>query len=349
MKDEIVVRKYTDLKPFFEKKALQNQVILNKNFLVLYDSINNQIDLSANIMDSASKIANAVNYINQATSGKSKLGAIITPKMREALANGTAKLCNSHKDGEIFSKIQYSDGSSEFISLKEVKGLPNSSNMAMLANQMQMQQTLKSIQDILTDFAEETDRQLMCLQRDNHDNRMIKAETAKLDFEEFLKENSSDYKYLMHSINEAYPSIRKEIKNNLGDLKDICEQIDKKRTSFGMKRMIEKEQVYINYILEGLTHLQVICNIEMYIDYMRSEHKSTNEKENSMIEVQKKYADVLLDCLTQENLELLSGLNIFPEDIWRNNFMPGIKQLSTNIKEALICQNSVQGNTMAVV
>jgi hypothetical protein len=87
----------------------------------------------------------------------------------------------------------------------------------------------------------------------------------------------------------------------------------------------------------------------MYIDYMRNEHKSTNEKENSMIEVQKKYADVLLDCLTQENLELLSGLNIFPEDIWRNNFMPGIKQLSTNIKEALICQNSVQGNTMAVV
>ena len=99
MKDEIVVRKYTDLKPFFEKKALQNQVILNKNFLVLYDSINNQTDLSANIMDSASKIANAVNYINQATSGKSKLEAIITPKMREALANGTAKLCNSHKDG----------------------------------------------------------------------------------------------------------------------------------------------------------------------------------------------------------------------------------------------------------
>ena len=99
MKDEIVVRKYTDLKPFFEKKALQNQVILNKNFLVLYDSINNQADLSANIMDSASKIANAVNYINQATSGKSKLEAIITPKMREALANGTAKLCNSHKDG----------------------------------------------------------------------------------------------------------------------------------------------------------------------------------------------------------------------------------------------------------
>ena len=70
MKNEIIVRKYTDLKLFFENKALQNQVILNKNFLALYDSVNNQTDLSADIMDSASKISNTVNYINQATSGK---------------------------------------------------------------------------------------------------------------------------------------------------------------------------------------------------------------------------------------------------------------------------------------
>lgn len=299
--------------------------------------------------DTASKISNAANYINQATPAKSKLEAILTPEMREALKNGTAKLCNSHKDGEIFSKIQYSDGHSEFISLKEVKGAANYGNMAMLANQMQMQQTLKNIQDILTDFAEETDRQLMCLQRDNHDNRMIKAETAKLDFEDFLKGNSSDYKYLMHSINEAYPSIRKELKNNLGDLKEICDQIEKKRTSFGMKKMIDKEQVFINFILESLTHLQVLCNIEMYVDYVRNEHTSIIEKENSMIDVQKKYADVLLDCFTQEKLELLSGLSIFPEDIWRNNFMPGIEKLNTNMKEALICQNNVQGNTMVKV
>ncbi len=349
MDNEIVVRKYTDLKPFFETKALQNQIILNNNFLEIYDSCNNQIDLSNKVLDTASKISNAANYINQARSEKSKLEAILTPKMREALKNGTAKLCNSHKDGEIFSKIQYSDGSSEFISLKEVKGVGNYGNMAMLANQMQMQQTLKNIQDILTDFAEETDRQLMCLQRDSHDNRMIKAETAKLDFEDFLKENSSDYKYLMHSINEAYPSIRKELKNNLADLKEISDQIEKKRTSFGMKKMMDKEQIYINFILEGLTHLQVLCNIEMYVDYVRNENTSIIEKENSMIDVQKKYADVLLDCFTQEKLELLSGLSIFPEDIWRNNFMPGIKKLDTNMKEALLCQNNVQENIMVVV
>lgn len=349
MDKEIVVKKYTDLKPFFETKALQNQIILNNNFLEIYDSCKNQIDLSNKVLDTASEVATVTNYINQATSGKSKLEAILTPKMREALENGTAKLCSSHKDREIFSKIQYSDGSSEFISLKEVKGATNYGNMAMLANQMQIQQTLKTIQDILTDFAEETDRQLMCLQRDNHDNRMIKAETAKLDFEDFLKENSSDYKYLMHSINEAYPSIRKELKNNLCDLKEICDQIDKKRTSFGMKKMIEKEQTYINFIMEGLTHLQVLCNIEMYIDYMRNECKSIIKKENSMIDVQKKYADVLLECFTQEKLELLSGLSIFPEDIWRNNFMPGIQLLNKNMKEALICQSNVQESTMEMV
>ena len=346
MNNEIVVRKYTDLKTFFENKALQNQITLNKNFLEIYDSCKNQIDLSDKVLDTAFKISNVTNYINQATSGQSKLEAILTPEMRAALKNGTAKLCSSHKDGEIFSKIQYNDGRSEFVSLKEINGAANYGNMALIANQIQMQQTLKRIQDILTDFAEETDRQLMCLQRDSHDNRMIKAETAKLDFEDFLKEGSSDYKYLMHSINEAFPSIRKEIKNNLCDLKEISDQIDKKRTSLGMKKMIDKEQVYINFILEGLTHLQVLCNIEIYVDYMRNEHKSINEKENSMIDVQKKYADVLIDCFTQEKLELLSGLSIFPEDIWRNSFMPGIEKLNGNIKEALICQNNVQENTM---
>ena len=329
MGKEIVVRKYSDLKPFFENMALQNQIILNNEFLKSYD-------LSNNVFDAVSTISNFANYINQGISGESKLEAIITPKMREALKNGTAKLCNSRKDGEIFSKIQYNDGNSEFISLKEFKGTANYGNMALLANQMQMQEKLKNIQDILTDFAEETDRQLACIQRDNHDNRMIKVETAKLDFEEFLKENSTDYKYLMHSINEAYPSIKKEIKNNIADLKEICAQIHKKRTSFGMKKMMQKEQVYINYILEDLTHLQVLCNIEIFIDYKRNEDKSINEKEKSMIEVQKKYSEVLLDCLTQENLELLSGLSNATEDIWRNNFMPGIeqlKQLNENIKE----------------
>ena len=106
MDKEIVVKKYTDLKPFFETKALQNQIILNNNFLEIYDSCKNQIDLSNKVLDTASEVATVTNYINQATSGKSKLEAILTPKMREALENGTAKLCSSHKDREIFSKIQ---------------------------------------------------------------------------------------------------------------------------------------------------------------------------------------------------------------------------------------------------
>ena len=107
MNNEIIVRKYTDLKTFFENKALQNQITLNMNFLKICDSYKKQIDLSDKVLDTASKVSNAANYINQATSGKSKLEAILSPEMEEALKNGTAKLCSSHKDGEIFSKIQY--------------------------------------------------------------------------------------------------------------------------------------------------------------------------------------------------------------------------------------------------
>ena len=69
---------------------------------------------------------------------KTDLKAILTPEMKTALKNGTARLCESHKDGKIFPKIQYNDNRSEFISLKEVSEMPNFSNITMLMNQMQM-------------------------------------------------------------------------------------------------------------------------------------------------------------------------------------------------------------------
>ena len=346
MNQEIAVKKYTDLKVFFENKVIRNEIILNNTFLEFYETYNQQKVDSDTILDTTSKVSNIANYMNQVSSGNSKLEAILTPEMKKALENGTAKLCVSCKDGQIFPKIQYNNGKSEFISLKEIKDSPNYGNMAILANQMQIQQSLKNMQDLFTDFAEETDRQLKYLQRDNHEDRLIKAETAKLDFEEFLKEDTSDYKLLMHSINEAFPSIRVDMETNLEKLKKICECFERKKTSWGMEKMMEEEQILISYVIEDLTHLQVLYNIETYITYVRNEHKTTNDKETKMFETQKKYADVLLSCFTKENLELLSGLSDLPEDIWRNNFMPGIESLKSNMKEALLCLNNVPVNTI---
>lgn len=347
MENEIIVKNYADLVPFFEEKILSNQIRINNLFITEVDNISYQNLTVSNIKDAAIQASDVVNYVNQAKSGKEQLEAIFTPKMRQALENGTARLCKSHKDGEIFSKIQYNDGSSEFISLKNVKGAPNYANMAVLANQMQMQQTIKAIQDVLMDFAEETDRQLTCLQRDNHDNRMLKAETAKLDFETFLE--SPDYIHqLKHSLNEAFPAVKKELERNLSDLQDIFEQLENKKTSFGMKKMIQKEQILIDSILEDSSYLQVLCNIEMYL-YYKQEDTNLNRINHSMFDVQKKYSEVLINSFSPKRLELLSGLSTLPEDIWRNNFMPGIKCLKTDIKEVLLCQNNVQENIMEVV
>lgn len=332
MGNEVIVKNYSDLVPFFEEKILSNQIRINNLFITEVDNFSGQNLTVSNIKDAAVQASNIVNYVNQAKSGKEHLEAILTPKMRQALENGTARLCKSHKDGEIFSKIQYNDGSSEFISLKNVKGVPNYANMSVLANQMQMQQTIKAIQDVLMDFAEETDRQLSCLQRDNHDNRMLKAETAKLDFETFLE--SPDYIHqLKHSLNEAFPAVKKELERNLSDLQDISEQLESKKTSFGMKKMIQKEQILIDSILEDSSYLQVLCNIEMYLSY-KQEDSNLNRINHSMFDVQKKYSEVLINSFTPKRLELLSGLSTLPEDIWRNNFMPGIKCLKTDIKEA---------------
>ena len=348
MEKEIVVRKYSDLKPYFENKSLQNQIQVNQLFINEFEKSFTQVQIDLKkAKNFAQKAVKLGGIANEMKSGKSSLEAVLTPKMTEALKNGTGKLCEAHKDGNIFSKIQYADGSSEFISLKEVKGSPNFTNIQLLVNQAQMQQTLTDIQNLLIDFAEETDRQLVCLQRDNHDNRMLKSETVKLNFESYRKGMVS-LDNLTTSINEAFPAVAKEMKVNLKDLKELSIAINEKRTSFGMKKMIEKEQTYIKYILEGLTQFQVLGNIEMFLRYELDKDESVENKERNMMDVQKRYCDVLIENFGSEELELLSGLSILPKDIWRESVMPGIEKLNANMKEVVLCQNSVQENIMGL-
>lgn len=241
--------------------------------------------------------------------------------------------------------FQWKGGHSENITLRQVKELPNYSNMALLMNQMQMQQTMQSIQNTLMDFAEETDRQLNCIQQSIHDNRIMTAEIAKRDFETFLREGDSYKNFLLHSNNEAFVNISKELQNNLVELEEIVKKSNKKITSWGIKKSIINEQKSMNKIIETLNHFQVLNNIEMYLAYIRNENDL--EKQSKEIhEVQKEYSDVLINCFTEERLQLLSGLCTLPKDIWRENFMPGLAQIKQNKEELLICQNNVKENTM---
>lgn len=342
--NEIVVKSYSDLKPYFDNKALSNQLLINNTFISEIEKTYELFNSSTNtLQDIAIKASNITSYVSEAKNKNENLTAILTPKMKNALKNGTAKICNSYKDGKIFPKIQYKDGSSEFISLETLQSSPNYTNMTVLANQMQMQQTLTSIQNTLLDFAEETDRQLSCLQRDSHQNRMIKAETAKLNFNSYLIGNLSK-DILISTINGALPALQSELENNLHDLADICNQIEHKKTSIGMRKMIDKEQLLINYFLEGLTQLQAMCNIEMYLEYERS--SSFSENEEHIFNIQNRYSEILIECLSEDILALLSGLSIFDEDIWEDRFKPGIQQLKDNKKEVLLCQKNVQENIM---
>ena len=98
-------------------------------------------------------------------------------------------------------------------------------------------------------------------------------------------------------------------------------------------------------IIETLNHFQVLCNIEMYLAYIRNENDLEKQNKN-ILEVQKEYSDALINCFTEERLKILSGLSILPKDIWRENFMPGLAQIKQNNEELLICQKNVKENIM---
>ena len=342
METEIIVRKYSDLKPFFEQKASERLISFNNQFISEIEfSTKSLLQNTKNIANNFSKIATGTAILGEMSKeGKTDLKAILTPEMKTALKNGTARLCESHKDGKIFPKIQYNDNRSEFISLKEVSKMPNFSNMTMLMNQMQMQQTLNSIQNILVDFAEETDRQLCYLQKAEHDDRILKAKLAKKDFETYLQQGDAYKTTMLHSNNDAFVTLCHELETKLEELDQCVQTIKKKITSFGTKKLMEKEQNIMKEIIETLEHLQILCNIEMYISYVNGE----KDNQETLYEVQKKYSDVLIENLTEEKLKLLSGLCTLPKDIWHDIFMPGLKQIKQNKKELLLCQKNVKEN-----
>lgn len=323
--NKLVVKSYADLKPYFNEKANLAQIRINNEFISKIEHIQKIATDGLNILSIVSEVKNK----------SKKLTVILTPKMKKALKEGTAKICYSHKDGKFFPKIQYQDGSSEFLSLENLAGTPNYTNIAILANQIQIQQTLISIQNLLLDFAEETDRQLTCLLRNSHQDRVLKAEHAKQNFNSFLQGNISK-DFVVNSINEAFLNLKAEILNNIKDLKDIYNQIENKKLSFGIRKMIDKEQNLINFILEGIVHLQVIYNIEMYLAYERN-----LEIKDDIFEIQNKYSEFYIESFKEEELSLLSGLSRFDEDIWSTQLRPVLNQLKENKREVLLCKKNV--------
>jgi len=353
MNNEIVVRSFSDLKSYFEAKEHDNLIYLNNEFINRldynddnqsnnFDKINNNNILST---------VNVLTTTSQLGSGGSRLQAVLTPEKRTALKNGTAHLCSFHKNGEIFPKFVYASGKSEFISLESIQKLPNFANIMMTLNMMQMQQTLQSIHELLMDFIQETNRQLERLIRDHHDNHMNFVETVKLDFETFLKENNADYRnFLLHSINEAFPVVCQDIKNNLKDLQIIYDQIEKVHSVENMHDLMVKQDNLINYIQEGIYGLIVLSNIELYIEYERNKDKPIVEQNDSLFTIQDKYLNFFVNNFTEKRLNLLSDLCYLPDkhskNVWQE-MKQSIKQIKQIKKEKLLCQNNVQANIMA--
>lgn len=333
MENPIVVKKLEDLTEFLESRELQKQTRLNQDFMAELEKANNCAgSVSEKITDAGNKVINVATLIKEVKGGKTEFRAIITQEMDKALKDKTGNLYKSHNDGQIFPEIEIRSGGKvdkKFISLEEVKSAPNYANIVMLMNQMQELEKLTSIHDTLIDFAEETNRQLNCIQRDMHDNRIIEAEHAELNFNSFLA-GDLDRNHLIDSINKAFPSLRKELEANLHDLEEITtEEFSKKQESSAMEDLIQKEQNLIKYIIEDSAHLQNLYKIEMYMEYMDESHSPI---ENDTREIKKKYSEVLIKNFTQERLELLSGLNTFEKNIWYDKFMPGIKNLKADME-----------------
>ncbi len=347
--NEIVVRKYTDIKPFFEEKAKEGLLALNNQFIeeieVATNSLNDKISYIGNGLTKASAGFAIIHEIAKAN--KIHYEAILTPEMKEALEKGIGGFEKSQKiPGDLHTMFIWKGGQTENVTMREVQELPNYSNMAMLMNQMQMQQTLKSIQDTLLDFAEETDRQLSCLQKAEHDDRILKAELAKQNFETYIREGKDFKGFMLQSNNDAFVTLRLELKTKLEELEDVVQKISKKKTSLGMKGLMNKEQKVMREIIETLEHFQVLCNIEMYVAYINNENNNKNKE--SLHDVQKKYTDVLIEYFTLDRLKLLSGLCTLPKDIWHDNFIPGLERIKQNNKELLLCQKNAKENITEV-
>ena len=350
MKNEIVLRTYSDIIPFLEEESRKHLLLVNNTFIEKLDNIEKDFISSINInkvSNVVSKAVNAAAIANQAKNSKSHLEAILTPEMKKALKDGTAKLYNSHKDGKIFPEIRFADGRTEFLRLEKITNPQTIANITVLSNQMMMQQQLSEIQNTLTYLAEKTNEEFTNLRHELHKEKIDKVETAKADIDTYLKEGESYRPQVLSHINEAFPSLKRELLDKLKEIKDSSMKIQGKLKAKQIIEEIGKQDDGIKYVLEDLTSLQILYNIELYLTYTKN-YVSEEEKNEYIRLIQKKYSDVLIEVFTDDSLELLSSLYKGTKNIWYDNCMPGMRSLRESKEEFLLCQKNVQESTMVV-
>ena len=345
MENEIVVRTYNDVIPFLENESKKNLLLQNITFVDKLNSIEEKFFSSNKINEVITIVANGAAIANQAKNAKSHLEAILTPEMKKALKEGTAKLYNSHKDGKIFPEIRFDDGRTEFLRLERIADPQAIANITVLSNQMMMQQQLNDIQHTLTYLSEKTNEEFNNLRYELHKEKIDKVETAKSDIETYLREGDNYRVQVLSHINEAFPSLKRELNDKLNELKTSYDKIMNGMKSKQIKEEISKQDDNIKFILEDFTNLQVLYHIELYLTYTGNYVSEEKKNENYLL-VQNKYSDVLIEIFTDENLELLSGLYKGSKNIWYEDCLPGIQKLKENKKEFLLCQKNVQENTM---
>lgn len=345
MENEIVVRTYNDVIPFLENESKKNLLLVNNTFIDKVNSIEEKFLSTNTINKVVSKVANGVAIANQAKNAKSHLEAILTPEMKKALKEGTAKLYNSHKDGKIFPEIRFEDGRTEFLRLERIADPQAVANITVLSNQMMMQQQLSEIQDTLTYLSEKTNEEFNNLRYELHKEKIDKVETAKADLETYLREGNNYRDQVFSHINEAFPSLKRELIDKLNELNISYKKIMDGLKSKQIKEEMSKQENDIKYILEDLTNLQVLYHIELYLTYTGN-YVSEEKKDDNYKIIQNKYSDVFIEIFTEDNLELLSGLYKGSRNIWYEDCLPGIKSLKENKKEYLLCQKNVQENIM---
>lgn len=341
---ELAVKSYEDIAPFLEKKAKDNQLLVINSFLESIDGLEKSRNWVKSAKNTTVNIANAAVIAHQAANSKPHLEAILTSEMRKALKDGSAKIYNSHRDGKFFPKIQY-NGKEEFIRLERIADPQAVANIALMANQMMMQQQLNEIQETLIDLSKTVNEGFANLRHEIHAEKIDRVEIAKNEFNTYLTDGESYRNQVSSHLNEAFPGLKREMNEKIMQLKDSSNKILNGAKANEIKEMMEKQSESIGIIIENLIAFQVLFNIELYMAYTK---KSTSEKERNdfILRVWEKYTDALVEIFTHERLELLSGLYRGAKDIWRENFMPGIENIRERKLEVLECQRNVQGSIM---
>ena len=341
---DLAVKSYEDIAPFLEKKANDNQLLVINSFLESIDGLEKSKNWIKSAKNTAVNVVNATVIAQQAANSKPHLEAILTTEMRKALKDGSAKIYDSHRDGKLFPKIRY-NGKEEFIRLERIADPQAIANIALMANQMMMQQQLNEIQDTLIDLSKTVNEEFNKLRHERHAEKIDQVETAKQEFNTYMFYGESYRNQVLSHLNEAFPGLKREMIEKLKELKESSDKILNGLKSKKIKEEMKKEEENIQYIIEDLTNLQVLCNIELYMAYIENDIAEDRKKE-IIQSVQKKYADALIEIFTEDRLELLSGLNRGARNIWSENFIPGIKSIKGNQLEVLECQRNVQESIM---